>query len=71
MHPSNRAGGAGSMQTVIQIRNAAATEVTRSVRGASPMVMMESLKRCEGEAKAREDNGDLMGAYFRLIQAGT
>jgi len=71
VHLSNGAGGAGNeMQTVIQIRNAAATEVTRSVKGVSPTTMMNSLKRCEDEAKAKEDNGDLTGAYFKLIQAG-
>jgi len=71
MHPSNGADGAGSkMQTVIQIRDAAATEVTRSVKGLSPMTMMDSLKRCQDEAKAKENNGDLKGAYFKLIQAG-
>ena len=71
MHLSNGTGGAGSeMQTVSQIRNAAAAEVTRSVKGVSPTTMMNSLKRCEDEAKAKEDNGDLIGAYFKLIQAG-
>jgi hypothetical protein len=71
MHLSNGAGRAGSeMQTVIQIRNAAAAEVTRSVKGVSPVTMMNSLKRCEDEAKAKEDNSDLTGAYFKLIQAG-
>jgi len=71
MHLSNDAVGAGSeMQTVIQILNAAATDFRRSVEGASPMEMMNSLKRCEDEAQAKEDNGDLAGAYFRLIQAG-
>ena len=71
MHLSNRVGGAGcEMQTVIQVRDAAATEVTRSVKGLSPMEMMYSLMRCEDEAKAEEDNGDLIGAYFKLIQAG-
>lgn len=71
MHLSNGVGGAGSeMQTVIQIRNAAAAEVTRSVKGVSPVTMMNSLKRCEDEAKAKEDNSDLTGAYFKLIQAG-
>jgi len=69
-HPSDGAGGAGSeMRTVIQIRNAAVAEVTRSVKGVSPVTMMNSLKRCEDEAKAKEDN-DLTGAYFKLIQAG-
>jgi hypothetical protein len=72
MHLSNGAGGSGGseVQTVIQIRNAAAAEVTRSVKGVSPMTMMNSLKRCEDEAKAKEDNSDLTGAYFKLIQAG-
>ena len=59
------------MQTVIQIRSAAVADVRRSVEGASPTAMMKALKRCEDEAKAKEDNGDLKGAYVRLIQAGT
>jgi hypothetical protein len=71
MHLSNGAGGAGGeMQTVTQIRNAAAAEVSRSVKGVSPVTMMNSLRRCEDEAKAKEDNGDPTGAYFKLIQAG-
>jgi len=72
MHLSNGAGGAGSeMRTVIQIRNAAAAEVTRSVKGVPPMVVMNTLKRCEDEARTKEDNNDLTGAYFKLIQANT
>jgi len=71
-HLSNDAGRAASeTQTVTQIRNAAVADVKRSVEGASPTAMMKALKRCEDEAKAKEDNGDLNGAYVRLIQAGT
>ncbi len=56
--------------TVSQIRNAAALQTNKSVKGVTPITAMGSLRRLAEEAHLREEQGDLKGALFQFVQVG-
>jgi hypothetical protein len=56
------------LRTVAQIRSAAALKTNKSVKGASPLTAMNSLRRLAEEAHLKEQQGDLKGALYQFIQ---
>jgi hypothetical protein len=56
------------LRTVAQIRSAAAMKTNKSVKGASPLTAMNSLRRLAEEAHLKEQQGDFKGALYQFIQ---
>ncbi|CAG8628804.1 5893_t:CDS:10, partial [Acaulospora colombiana] len=56
------------LRTVSQIRSAAAMKTNQSVKGATPLTAMNSLRRLAEEAHLKEANGDLRGALYQFVQ---
>jgi hypothetical protein len=61
---------APELRTVSQIRSAAAMKTNQSVKGATPLTAMNSLRRLAEEAHLKEANGDLRGALYQFVQVG-